>query len=152
VATPHPARAAKPDPPLKIALRLLAADAGRGRYRVEVRLRADVALEDATLVVRVVPREAGAAARDRAAEPRVSHQPLALAPFRELRRELEVLTGAEEPVTLLVGLGGRAGAAQLHRSSGLDLGPATEPGPEGVVRTDQHGQGYYEVRMPGAPR
>ena len=152
VAAPAPARAAKPEPPVRVTLRLLADDASRGRYRVEVRLRADVALQDPTLVVRVVPRDAGAAARASAPEPRVSRHPIALAPFREVRRELEVLTGAEEAVTLLVGLGGRAGAVQVHRTAGLDLGPATAPGPEVAVRTDQDGQSYYEVRMPRAPR
>jgi hypothetical protein len=151
-AAPREARAAKPDPPLTVRLRLLSADASRGRYRVELRLRADVALQEPSLVVRVVPREARAAAL-RAGEPeRVSRQPVALTPFRELRRELEVLTGAQEPVTLLVGVGGQAGAARLHRTSGLDLGPETAPSPQGTVRTDQSGQSYYEVRMPPAPR
>jgi hypothetical protein len=146
-ATPD-ARASKPQPPLVVRLRLLSADASRGRYRVEVRLRADVALEEPSLTVRVLSREAGAASARPGREPRGSSEPLTLAPGRELRRELDVLTGAEEPVTLLVGLGGHVGPAQLHRTGGLDLGPPSEPEQAGSVRTDALGRGYYEVRMP----
>jgi hypothetical protein len=145
------ARASKPQPPLVVRLRLLSADASRGRYRVEVRLRADVALEEPSLTVRVLSREAGAAAaRASGREPRASREPLTLAPGRELRRELDVLTGAEEPVTLLVGLGGHIGPAQLHRTSGLELGPASAPEQAGSVRTDALGRSYYEIRMPPA--
>jgi hypothetical protein len=151
-AAPRAARAAKPDPPLAVRLTLLASDASRGRYRVEARLRADVLLEEPVLVVRVVSREPGAAAARAGGRERLSREPLALAPFREVRRELEVLTGAQEPVTVLVGIGGHVGQVRLHRTGGLDLGPDTAPGPPGTVRTDQSGQSYFEVRMPPAPR
>ena len=147
------ARAAKPQPPLMVQLKLLAADASRGRYRVEVRLRADVALEAPSLTVRVISREAGAAAaRADVRPPRLSREPIALVPGRELRRELDVLTDAEEPVMLLVGVGGQVGPARLHRTSGLDLGPPAAPEEAGSVRTDALGRAYYEVRMPPARR
>lgn len=147
------ARAEKPEPPLTVRLRLLSADASRGRYRVEARLRADVALDEPALTVRVLSREAGAAAAPAGQrEQRGSREALVLVPGREVRRELEVLTDAEEPVTLLVGIGGRAGRAQLHRTSGLDLGPPSAPDAAASVRTDQLGRAYYEVRLPESPR
>jgi hypothetical protein len=143
-----PAWAAAPQPPLSVSVVLLSADADRGRYRVELRLRSDVALEDAAITVRLLPRGAGAAAARAGRAPRESREGVALAPGRELRRELEVLTDAQEEVTLLVGLGGRAGGARLHRTRGLDLGPPSAPEPAATVRTDQEGRSYYEIRMP----
>jgi hypothetical protein len=147
---PAPARAAKPEPPLAVSLELLAGDASRGRYRVAVRLRSGVPLEDAALVVRIVSREAGARGAQAATRP-WSREPVALPPGREVRRELEILTGAQEPVTVLVGVGGRSSGLRLHRTRGLDLGPETPPA-AGTVRTDQDGRTYYELRMAEPPR
>lgn len=146
-----PAGATPPEPPLSVSLKLLSADAARGRYRVEVRLRARVALEDAVLVLKVLPREESArAARAGRAGERETREDVVLRPGRELRREVDVLTGAQEPVTLLVGAGGRLDGARVHRTRGLDLGPEAEAAP-GRVRVDQHGRAYYDVPM-GEPR
>jgi hypothetical protein len=145
------ARAAKPEPPLAVSLELLSGDASRGRYRVAVRLRSGVPLEDAALVVRIVSREAGARDAQAATRP-WPRQPVALPPGREVRRELEILTGAQEPVTVLVGVGGRSSGRRLHRTRGLDLGPETAPRAAGTVRTDQDGRTYYELRMAEPPR
>ena len=143
------ALATPPEPPLSVSLRLLSADASRGRYRIEVRLGAGVTLEDAALIVRLAPRGGGARTARAAWATRESREAVSLRPGRELRRELEVLTGAQEPVTLLVGLGGRAAGARLHRTRALDLGPETPAAPPGRVRTDQLGREYYEVPMQG---
>lgn len=139
------ARAAKPEPPLSVALRVVAADAARGRYRIEVRLRADLTLEEPFLRVKVQP-SAGAPALQTASR-RDSVEPVALIRGREARREVEVLTLPHEPVTVMVGLGGMLGAHHLHRTASLDLGEPVEPAPSGRVRTDQHGQTYLEVPM-----
>lgn len=142
----RPALAAKPEPPLSVALRVLSSDPARGRHTVELRLRTDVALTDATLTVAVrrVPELAAQAGLGALASSTV--EPLSLARGREVRRQLEVLTGAHEPVMVLVGLGGRLGGSRLHRTSAIDLGPPAEP-PAGRVRTDQQGREYFEVPM-----
>jgi hypothetical protein len=146
LAAGREARAAPPEPPLSVSLRLLSADASRGRYRVEVRLRAQAPLEDAVMILKVAPRD-GTARTALRADTRETREAVSLPPGRELRRELDVLTGAQEPVTLLVGLGGRAGGAQVHRTRALDLGPEPPADAGARRRTDQFGRTYYEVPM-----
>jgi hypothetical protein len=140
-----------PEPPLSIELKLLSGDAARGRYRVEVRLRADVVLDEPVMTVRLLSREEVQASRAGRSPRRESREAVVVTRGRELVREIEVLTDAHEPVLLLVGLGGRADGLRLQRTRGLDLGPAPEE-PAATLRTDQLGREYYEVRMPEPPR
>lgn len=150
--TGAPALAAPPEPPLSVSVRLLSGDAARGRYRVEVRLRAQAPLEDAVMVLKVAPRGPGAgAARSGRAQAREAREPVSLRPGLELRREMDVLTGAQEPVTLLVGLGGRMDGAQVHRTRALELGPELPADTAARARTDQFGRTYLEVPLQ-APR
>lgn len=144
--------ALKPEPPLSVALRVVSADPARGRYRIEMRLRAGVPLTEAALVVRVRPRSPAATEREplRASAPSV--EPIELPPAREVRRQAEILTLPNEPVVVMVGIGGTVGRARLHRTASLDLGPPGEADLPGRVRTDQDGRQYFEVRMAGAER
>jgi hypothetical protein len=50
-------------------------------------------------------------------------------------------------VLVLVGLGGRLDGRPLHRTAALELGEGALPSLAGRVRTDQHGQSYFEVPM-----
>jgi hypothetical protein len=144
-AAPPPSMAAKPEPPLGVTLRVVSAEPDRGRYRLEVTLSAAVALEGASLTVEVRPA-AGVPALQ-AASRRHSVEPVAVPRGRGVRRVIEVLTLPHEPVTVLVGLGGRMGRHRLHRTAGVDLGERVDPAPRGRLRTDQHGQVYYEVPL-----
>src|SRR5688572_8732930 len=117
-----PAGAAKPEPPLTVAVSVLSAQPDRGRYHLAIRLRSDVALDDASLTIRVQTLAGPGAASRQAVRPPISES-LALPRGREVRREVEVLTGPDEPVTVLVGLGGASAGVRLHRTGSIDLGP-----------------------------
>src|SRR5687767_13013324 len=115
LGAPPFAQATKPEPPLSVSLRVLSADPARGRYTLEARMRTEVALTDATFTVAVRRQPAAGvveAGRNASASPTV--EPLALARGREVRRQFDVLTDSQEPVMVLVGLGGRLGAHRVH--------------------------------------
>lgn len=145
-----PAGATKPEPPLTVAVSVLSAHPDRGRYTLAIRLRSDVALDDASLTIRVHALAAPGPASARETPRLPFSESLALPRGREVRREVEVLTRPHEPVTVLVGLGGASAGVRLHRTGSVDLGPPRPDDAGGRTRTDQYGRTYFEV--PVQPR